>query len=498
LRTRRFITALALVAFLIAPSIGRAESDFEAAEILFTQAVLEYDANDYAAAARDLLKAHALDSGNANVIYYLGLTYNAQGNFAEAERYLREGVALQPKNLDLRYELGIALYGEKRYDDALKEFLAVVAADPHRDHAGYYAGLCYYQKRDYENAVTYFRRNVSTDIKTRQLNQYYLGLALRELGRGTEAIEELTEVVKIEPASPIVGPTQQLLTVIREEAGGKRLRLEATFNGQFDSNPDGQNNAKKSYGNLLNARADYTVYRSGPWDAAVTYSFLQTLNYENHRGDITDNLVGASLYYKTLLGGMRAIFGFQANNDIFLLNGELFIQRPTGTATLTLQENASNFTTMLLRPQYKDFMLKGVAEKRRAANELVGLVHYIRFGAGGLNQFNFGYHFDNEDAIDTDWSYTGHKVIAGVLVALPWGLRASSNFEFHFRSYPAHNSEFGGHRRDNEATLLTALAKDIRPNLTATLQHFWDRNYSTTSDFNISRHVTALGLTWRY
>ena len=477
--------------------MARAASDFEAAELLFTQAVLAYDDGNYNAAIRDLLQAHSLDPANANVIYYLGLSYNAQGNFAEAGRYLAEGVRLQPKNIDLRYELGIALYGQKRYDDGLREFLAVLEADPHRDNAGYYAGLSYYQKKDYENAVTYFRRNVSSDIKTRQQNQYYLGLALRELGRGTEAIEELNEVVKIAPASPIVGATQQLLTAIREETGGKRLRLEATFNAQFDSNPDGQNQQRKSYGNLFNARADYAFYKAGPWDATLTYSFLQTLNYENHRGDITDNLLSANLYYKTILAGMPAIWGFQASNDLLLLHGDLYIQRPTGTATLTVQENASNFTTVLLRPQYKDFMQRGAAEKRRAANELVGLVQYMRFG-GGINQVNFGYYFDNEDAVDNDWSYTGHKVVAGMLLGLPWGLRATENFEFHFRSYPAHNSIFGGHRRDNEATLLTTLAKDIRPDLTVTLQHFWDRNYSTISDYNVARHVVALGLTWRY
>src|ERR1051325_1608534 len=204
LRLTAYLIASVLGGTLVTAQLARAESDFETAEILFTQAVLAYDDGNYGEATRTLLKAHALDPANVNVTYYLGLAYNAQGDFAEAERYLRQGVQAQPKNLDMRYQLGIALYGQKRYDDALKEFLAILAADAHKDNAGYYAGLCYYQKRDYENAVTYFRRNVSTDLKTRQQNQYYLGLALREMGRGAEAIEELNEVVKIEPASPIV------------------------------------------------------------------------------------------------------------------------------------------------------------------------------------------------------------------------------------------------------------------------------------------------------
>jgi len=494
LRTRRFITALALVAFLIAPSIGRAESDFEAAEILFTQAVLEYDANDYAAAARDLLKAHALDSGNANVIYYLGLTYNAQGNFAEAERYLREGVALQPKNLDLRYELGIALYGEKRYDDALKEFLAVVAADPHRDHAGYYAGLCYYQKRDYENAVTYFRRNVSTDIKTRQLNQYYLGLALRELGRNAEALEELTEVVKIEPAAPIVGATQQLLTVIREETGGKRLRLEVTFNTQYDSNPEFKRSGNGSFGNLLNVRADYLLYKAGPWESTASYSFLQTLNYNDHRGDLTDNIIGANIYHKSVIAGMPVIAGLQLNNDLLLFGGELYIQRPTATFTLTAQENSTNFTTFLYRPQYKDFLQGATTkqERRNAVNQMLGFIHYLRFGAGGQHLFNFGYQFDHEDPRGRNWRYNGYRAIAGLLLRLPWELRWVTNVEYHARFYASQD------RIDHEPIALTSLSKDITPHLTATAQYLFDRNLSTLNEFNIRREVLALGLTWRY
>jgi tetratricopeptide (TPR) repeat protein len=491
LKTRRLIAILGFFISLTAPCVARAASDFEAAEILFTQAVLAYDDGNYDTAIRDLLKAHSLDAANVNVIYYLGLSYNAQGNFTEAGRYLAEGVRLQPKNIDLRYELGISLYGQKRYDDALREFLAVLQADPHRDNAGYYAGLSYYQKKDYENAVTYFRRNVSSEIKTRQQNQYYLGLALRELGRGTEAIEELNEVVKIEPASPLVGPTQQLLTAIREETGGKRLRVEATLNVQFDTNPSFRRKPESSVGNLLNARVDYLVYKAGPWESTVNYSVLQTLNYENHNGDLNDNVIGANIFYKHAVANMPAVAGVQLNNDLLLFDRELFLQRPTATFTYTLQENITNFTTALFRPQYKDFMLKGVAEKRRAENEMIGFIHYIRFG-NGQHLFNFGYQFDREDALNREWTYNGYRAIGGLLLKLPWEIRWLTNVEYHARFYNGRN------RIDHEPLALTSLSKDIMPNLTATLQYLYDRNLSTVNEFQIRREVFAAGLTWRY
>jgi type IV pilus assembly protein PilF len=496
LKPALIIKILVVVAFIAVPIAGRAQEGFESAEILFTRAVLAYDEGNYAEATRDLLKAHELDPGHINAIYYLGLTHNAQGNFDQAERYLRQGLQIQPKNSDLRYGLGIALYGQNRFDDALKEFLPIYEREPQKDNLGYYIGLCYYQKKDYETAANYFRKNFSAEVKTRQLNQYYLGLALQGMGREAEAMEELTEAVKIAPAAPIVGATQQLLTALRESTGAKRLSLEFTLNAQYDTNPTGARIAKKSYGNLLYARADYTLYKSGPWEATINYSLLQILNYEAHKDDINDHLVGANFYYKASLAGMPTTAGLQLNNDILLLGGTKYLQRPTGTFTYTVQENQSNFTTALFRPQYKDFFQKGISEKRDAANTLVGFLHYISF-AGRQYQVNFGYNFDNEHALSTDWSYNGYKAVAGLTVNLPWELRGTANVEYHARFY-GKQTILGGHRRDDETTALAAVSKNITPSLTATLQHLWDRNSSTIPTFRTVREVVAFGLTWRY
>lgn len=483
---------MATTLVLLVSGTARAQEGFESAEILFTRAVLAYEEGNYPDAARDLLKAHELDPGHIDVIYYLGLTFNAQGDFQQSARYLSRGMQLQPKNTDLRYEFGIALYGQNRFDDALKELLAIYQVEPQKDNLGYYIGLCYYQKKDYDTALGYFRKNLSTNVKIRQLNQYYLGLALQALGRETEAIEELAEAIKIEPAGPIVGATQQLLTVMREKSGAKRLRLEATFNAQYDTNPGGENKAKKSWGNLLYARADYTLYQSGPWESTATYSLLQTLNYNVHQLDLNDHLAGASVFYKTAVAGMPANVGLQLNNDILLVGGRKFIQRPTATLSFTAQENAANFTTALLRFQYRDFFQD---DRRDAPNELVGLVHYLSFG-GGQHQINLGYHYDHENASGIEWRYDGHKAVAGLLLSLPWEVRGTANAEFHARFYDRPTG--GPGRADRETTLLVTLAKDVRRDLTVMLTYLWDRSFSTVSDFRTLRHVAALGVTWRY
>jgi tetratricopeptide (TPR) repeat protein len=513
--SKALLASLSFLLTAILPSFTYAQEGPESAEILFSQATVAYDEGRYSDAARDLLKAHGLDPQNTDVIYYLGLSYNAQGGYAQGTNYLRKGLDIEPKNYDIQYQLGVALYGQDNYDAALKEFLTVYQAEPQRENIGYYIGLCYYQKKDYQNALTYLQRNVSTEIRTRQLNQYYTGLTLRALGREAEAIEELTEAVRIEPTSPIVGATQQLLTALRApRIEEKRLRLELTARLQYDSNiaslPTRNTEAlnlgqRASWGKLLNLRGDYALVQSERWESTATYGFLQTINYQDHNFDLHDHMFGGNVYYKNLLPSGEPFFiGTQFNYDVLLLGNRKFLERPTGAISFTLVENPANVSAFFFRLQYKDFFQRQKVrdggdddERRDAINKLFGLVHFIRF-LGGQHQINFGYHYDNEDAQGRNWRYSGHKAVAGLLISLPWDVRAITNFEFHARFYKGTNSIFGERRQDQERTTLVSLAKDVTRNLTVTLEHLWDNTQSTIAFYKSRRQVYSLGLTWRY
>lgn len=509
------ILELFYVLFFLLPALSYTPSIYaqegtESAEILFSQATLAYEEGRYDDAVRDLLKAHEGDPRNTDVLYYLGLSYNAQANHAQAAEYLRKGLEIEPKNNDIRYELGIALYSLDNFDAALKEFLGVYEAEPQRENIGYYIGLSYYQKKDYQNALTYFQRNISTEIRTRQLNQYYTGLTLRAMGREADAIEELSEAVKLEPTSPIVGATQQLLSALRApRVEEKRLRLELNTRLQYDSNISSNPTrnteavslpAEHSWGSLLNLRGDYSLLQSERWESQATYAFLQTINFQGHRFDVHDHMVAGNLFYKNLLpSGEPYFLGTQFNYDILLVGNRKFVQRPTGTLSLSLVESPANLSTAFFRVQYKDYFNgpSDPKENRNADNRLLALVHTIRL-FGGQHQINFGYHYDFEDAHGRNWRYAGHKAVAGMLITLPWEIRATSNFEFHARFYPGTNSVFDKHREDQERTTLVSLAKDITRNLTLTLEHLWDTTDSTIAFYTTRRQVYSVGLTWRY
>jgi hypothetical protein len=287
------------------------------------------------------------------------------------------------------------------------------------------------------------------------------------------------------------------------------LRLELTTRLQYDSNaplfPTKDTleigfRRRRSWGTLINFRADYNFLQSERWEGTATYNFLQTLNYQLHKFDLQDHLVGGNLFYKNFLPSGEPFFiGTQLNYDIVLSGNRKFVERPTGTLSFTLVENPSNFSTAFSRLQYKHFFREErvTQEKRDAINNLFGLVHSIRFLDSRL-QTNFGYHYDNEDAQGRNRRYNGHKAVAGLLISFPWEIQATANFEFHARFYQGINSIFNEHRVDQQRTILVGLAKDITRNLTLTMEHLWDTTQSTVAFYKIRRQIYSLGLTWRY
>jgi tetratricopeptide (TPR) repeat protein len=420
----------------------------ESAEIILSRAVLLYDDKKYDEATRELMRANQLDPRNTNVIYYLALSLSAQGRHAEAEAVVRKGLEVQPKNPSLRL---------------------------------------------------------------------MLASTLRAQGKSAAA-REVAETVQLDPASPIVGPSRDLLTSLRTpRRGNTPFWFEATARVQYDSNVSLEaDNAKRtpglgsksSGGNLLAVDTEYAFFQTPRWQSAVRYDFLQTLNYQNHQFDFNENTISARLTYNDLLPtGHRYFVTARGFYDNLLEGGQKFLERPTGIldSFLYWDDVGSNRTQLLYQFQYHNFRrVPSGDENRDAFNYRVGIVHYIFFDHQRY-AINFGYHYDFNDALGQDWEYAGHRAIAGFLVTLPWDVRATTNFEFHARHYNGVNSRFTNvfpfnnvRRNDHETIALFSLAKDITPSLTVSLEHLWNKNQSSIAAYDYTRHVSSLGLTWRY
>ncbi|HTM10313.1 MAG TPA: tetratricopeptide repeat protein, partial [Verrucomicrobiae bacterium] len=374
-------------------------------------------------------------------------------------------------------------------------------------------------------AEAYVRKGLEVQPKNANL-RLMLAYTLRAQGK-TEESRQLAESLQLEPASPIVGASRDLLTSLSTpRRGDTPFWLEATARAQYDSNVSLKPNAgsatsgsrASSWGNLLALSSEYAFFRSPNWQSAARYDMYQTINYNNHKFDYSDHVVGGRVTYTDVLpSAQRYFLTFRPFYDILLQQGREFLQRPTALfdSYLYWDPTGSNRTEALYQLQYENFNEHpsrdlpafrsflptplGVREERRDAfNHRVGLIHYMYFDRQRYG-INFGYNYDREDAYGQDWKYQGHRAVAGFLVTLPWEIRATNNFEFHGRHYDGgQNSVFGKIRKDQEFLSLFSLAKDVTPHLTVSLEHLWNSNRSTIPDYRFRREVISLGVTWRH
>jgi tetratricopeptide (TPR) repeat protein len=429
----------------------------EAAEVRLARGQLLYADKKYDEATRELLEANKLDPRNTNVIYYLALSLSAQGRNAEAEAYVRKGLEVQPRNANLRLMLASTLRAQGKTDES----------------------------------------------------------------------RQIAESLQLEPASPLVGASRDLLTSLRSpRRADTPFWFEATARGQYDSNVSLKPNAgaatggprASSWGNLLALDSEYAFMRSPHWQSAVRYDMYQTINYNNHKFDYSDHVVGGRLTYTDALPTAQRYFvTFRPYYDILLQQGRNFLQRPTALfdSYLYWDPVGANRTELLYQFQYERFnehpsrsLSKSCCppitplglrdERRDAFNHRVGPIHYMYFDRQRY-AINFGYNYDREDAYGGNWKYSGHRAIAGFLITLPWDIRARENFEFHARHYDGgQNSIFREIRKDQEFISLFSLSKDVTPSMTVSVEHLWDSNRSTIGDYRFRREVISLGLTWRY
>lgn len=514
--------AIVSVALLLGPTVIRAQDP--ESDVYVARGILEYDEKNYEAALQAFSLALRLDPDNVDALYYSGLVRIVQEQYAEAAKSLEQARTKDPSDRNIAFHLGLAYFSQGDSDRADPLFLEVYAAEPRRENLGYYLGFIRYQRRDFDGAARYLRANVSRDPAYRQLASLYLGLAETGLGLRTEAQVRFEEVLRLDPLSPLTAPAQRIREAIlaarREE---RRFRLEARVNVYADSNVrvipsenpedlqvvDLRNNKTRSTGNLFFLRGDYDVVRTEHHTATVTASLLQTLNHQLPDFNIQNVLGGATYAYQDTWGGMPYFVGLQYAYDFLTLETRKLAQRHSVTPFGTLVEDAGNMTAMTLRYQFKDFFrerglitsgLEG-AEDRDATNLMAGLTHFFRFEAD-RHFIRLGYQFDDETAQGANWSYYGHRVIAGFRYTMEYDIRLDVSFEYHDRRYRHINTIYGRRRHDFDQNYLVSMSRDVPwmpwGSLTVALEYLFNKNNSTIPVFDYSRHVVSLGLIWRY
>ena len=447
-----FLGALLLVGLLA----GAARAQRAEADVFVARAILAYAEQRYEDALAALRQALTLDPDHVDALYYTGLVRVALGRLDEAAEALERARARDPRDEAVLLQLGVVYFSLGKYDQAQPLLEQVFAANPRLDSLGYYVGFMRYRKRDYQGALRAFRAGATEDPDIQQLTRFYSGLALGVLGLPERAAAEIEEALRLQPASPLTGPAERLReAVVAARQKERRFRAEVRVGGFYDDNVPVQPEAssgdplveslraheKRSPGALAGLRLDYAFLRLGAFEASATYSFFSTYNYDLPGFNIVNHVGGLEGTWRGALGALPYQLALQYSYDYLTLDDDEFIQRHTVAPVAALVENANNLTALQLRYQHKEYSGdSGIAreEKRDGINWMGGLTHVFRF-AGDRHLLKLGYQWDFDDtegpnARGRNYSYFGHRVLAGGQYTLPWaGLRLKYDFDVHLR-----------------------------------------------------------------
>ena len=497
-------------------------------QVFIDRGILEYDEKNFQAALENFQRAVELEPEDPNARYFAGLALIALDRFDEAVTHLSRGRVLDPNDLDIAFALGVALFNRGAYDEALPHFQAVAVKEPRRENLGYYLGFIHYQRKEYEQALRFLEANVTEDLAFQQLTRFYVGLSKHQLGREVEAAEALSQAATLRPASPIALTARKFQEVIAPPAAEpRRFRAEVRFGYQYDDNVrvapttnalDLKRQERRSTGQTVSARGELDVLRLGSFTALATYQFFAIFNNNIDGFGIKDHRPGLEGVYRTVLLDRPLTTGLRYEVDILYQNDRKQFRRNTLQPYGVYGWTSWTDSTLFYRFEINDSKVdpsRGLREERQdSESHDVGIVQGFYYGGHAAR---LGYTYDTEQAEGDDYTYYGHKLSAGLALALPWSVFFDTNFEFHNRAYPTDNAltrkfnadgelgaPFRSKRRDWDQALLMSLSRQIPlpqavpGSLTTSLEYFRARDVSTISVYDFVRDTVSLNFTWRY
>jgi tetratricopeptide (TPR) repeat protein len=149
------------------------------------------------------LEAATLNPADSSAHYNLGLLYQTRGDFDSAADAFRKAVEIDKLETDAHYQLGRIARQQGRLDEAIAHFEKVVQQNEHHSHYEIWreTGLVYYEAGQYQDALAMLDKFLGERPSDAQ-GRYWRAMTLYQLGRRSEAIQEMQECIETVKTAP--------------------------------------------------------------------------------------------------------------------------------------------------------------------------------------------------------------------------------------------------------------------------------------------------------
>jgi len=346
-----------------------------------TAAAQAFAAKQFEKALEEFQKLRAANPNNALILRYLAITLDRLGRHDEAIDIFKEALAIQPNNVALNYHLGVTYYNSRRGDAAVAVFRRVLQLAPQSQYAEY--------ATRYLDAIAQQRTQQQKTGAPKRFGVYVQGSLQYD---------------------------DNVLSAARRDN-----RLDDTrFSGYLS--------------------LEYYLYRSPKWQVTaegngyrVWYDDQQFegLDISQYGGNLRAQRVGT-------LGKYPYVTSLKYDySETHLSGGDTYSRTHGATAGLRMNFTRNTATYAHYRYTNDDFTEEGfdpAFSSRDADNHEVGLRH-TWFFADRQGQVSAHVEFQKNNAKGVNFQYDGPSGGVGVVVPLPWQLRAELNATYGKADY---------------------------------------------------------------
>lgn len=521
-----WVAGLSLVV-LVWASAAAATVDPEHYDLNLAKGLVAFGEGRYESAVSLFSKALEAKPGDPEATYYLGQSLVRAKKYEAAEEVFRKLLEAEPASGRALLGLGIVRYNRDQYAEALASLAAAEKGLPDDPLVHYYQGLVYHKLEAFEQSPERFHRAMTLSPDLAPSAHYYSGVGYYRRGDLAKAKAEFEAVLAEQPGSELAQSAEEFLSLTTEvpAAVPRRWNLNFTVSAEWDSNvvllpvgtspPGGASGISQQadYRTVLFGSGEYRLIQTERWLAGVSYGTYQSFHRTLSGFDVEDNSPTAYVQHQT--GPLRVSAQYIFNYTLVGRSPYLFAH--AAQTLLTLGEGGSWLTQVQLRYQNKDFQHGRfpLNSARDGKNWLAGVTQYWLF-AEKTGSVRVGYLYDTDrtggghpasvsglagTALNSDWAYEGHRVLAGLALPQIWTVKTDLAFSYYRQNYDNPNSFSADgltRRRDRILSFTGVLSRPLTENLSMALQYAYTRDQTNVDVFDWNRSVYSFALTGQF
>jgi len=471
----------------------------------FTQSIKHYQQGDYEEALALLLKVEKAEPENAQVHYYLGMTYQGMLKYPEAEASFAKSVELDPSQGNAYSHLGEILYRLNKYEEALGILNEAEAKGGRPAYIAYLKGLTLMELADYAGAIAALQRAQVLNSAYRQKATYALGMIYSKQQDKPAAEKAFMEAIAIDSESPAgVFASIGLQSLHRVRVEKRPLHLDFGYGLHYDDNvllkPGGVSTGifpagEKDFTHVLSLHASYEPELSGSFGIQADATYYKSIHHKISRLDVDG--IGISLT-PGLTTGMGS-FTLEGRADYYLVGRSHYLNILSLHPSFSFSMGSTHQGVLHAGYQNKNFFepVPSIAEDRDADNWSAGYTHYIN-SEDQRSYLALDYTIDRDSARGRNWDYIGSRFSISGQYSFGKNFGFRFNGDYYHQNYSHVHTVFGIARQDRTYSVAPILTYSLDWGATILLQYSHVLAQSNIRVYDYSRSITGVGFEYSY